>query len=190
MISPVCRLGGGDSGSGGPAAPEASRSPGGGVPREDAPPAPPPRLPEGTAPAEVCRLQNGQSAGAAGEEEEMKHQRRVGGLSMMVDVGQDTLAWTQSGPGGGAVLFERVTGKKRTDAPPVHTNIFVLQTGFFQDVFFLISLKLQLRRDLEILSSLKKKNSQADISPFWPLSRILHKFIYMFGNDSDINVLK
>lgn len=39
----------------------------------------------------------------------------------------------------------------------------------------------------------KKKNvshSQADVSPFWPLSRILHKFIYMFGNESDINVLK
>lgn len=55
----------------------------------------------------------------------------------MVDVGQDTLAWTQSGPGGGAVLFERVTGKKkRTDAPPVHTNIFVLQTGFFKMFLF------------------------------------------------------
>lgn len=78
-MSPVCRLGGGDGGSGGPAAPEASRSPGSGVPREDAPPAPPPRLPEGTAPAEVRRLQNGQSGAAAGEEEQMKHWRRVGG---------------------------------------------------------------------------------------------------------------
>lgn len=117
-MSPVCRLGGGDGGSGGPAAPEASRPPGGGVPREDAAPAPPPRLPEGPAPAEVRRLQNGQSGGAAGEEEEeMKHWRRVGWRSMMVDVGQDTLAWTQSGPGGGAVLFESVTGKKGPTLP-------------------------------------------------------------------------
>lgn len=74
---------------------------------------------------------------------------------MMVDVGQDTLAWTQSGPGGGAVLFERVTGKKGPMLPQL-IQIYSSYKQDFSNMFFLISLKLQPKRDLEILSSLKK----------------------------------